>query len=100
MKVRMYTVYDKVAEEAGPLFTAKNDGVAARNFRNLLEQNQVQEKEEFKLLYMGEFDTSSCKATFWIQPKEVIVALHRDAMMRALDNPPMHLVPDTLNGGD
>ena len=31
---RLYTVRDLVAEENGPIFTAKNDGVALRQFRD------------------------------------------------------------------
>ena len=30
----MYVVYDRVAEESGPIFEAKNDGTAARAARD------------------------------------------------------------------
>ena len=37
----VYVVYDTVAKEAGPLFQAKNDDVAKRNVRNLVDREHV-----------------------------------------------------------
>lgn len=42
----MYTIYDKVAQEAGPVFLAKNNGVALR---------MVQNSPEFKNMNLGDF---------------------------------------------
>ena len=36
MKVNIYTIYDKVSEECGPVFQAKNDVVAHRAFKHLI----------------------------------------------------------------
>lgn len=43
----MYTIYDKVAQEAGPLFLAKNDAVALRMVTN---------SPEFKNMNLGDFE--------------------------------------------
>jgi hypothetical protein len=56
MIYRLYTVFDKVAEEAGPIFQAKNDGVALRNFGSIL-QSQGLNPEDYKLLYLADYDT-------------------------------------------
>lgn len=37
MKTNLYVIRDMVAEEVGPIFEAKNDAVAHRNFADLLK---------------------------------------------------------------
>lgn len=54
--MKVYCIYDRVAEEAAPLFTAKNDKIACRHFRNALEFNKVNEPKDFMLYCLGEFD--------------------------------------------
>ena len=94
MDVRIYTIFDKVAEEAGPFFTAKNDGVAGRQFRQLMASNGVERPEEFKLLFLGSFDSSSCKATFEVAPVEIFLSQEK------INERKLVLVPNTMNGGD
>ena len=36
MKVNIYTIYDVVAKECGPIYQAKNHDVAVRGFRSLI----------------------------------------------------------------
>jgi len=57
MIVKLYVVFDKVAAEAGPVFQAKNDGVALRQYNELLVKNQVKNTEEYQLLCLGQYDT-------------------------------------------
>jgi len=38
MIVNLYVIKDKVADELGPIFEAKNDAVAARNYRSVLKK--------------------------------------------------------------
>jgi len=40
MKKNLYTIWDKVAKQCGPVFEAKNDAVAQRNFKNMLTSNK------------------------------------------------------------
>lgn len=74
MKQRVYAVYDKRAEEAGPLFQAKNDSVGLRNFENMLDREGVK-AEEYKLLYLGIYDNEKVMIFANSDPEEVILKL-------------------------
>ena len=54
---RLYTIRDTVAEENGPIFTAKNDGVALRQFKEILTSIQ-NDPEEYKLFCIGTWDSN------------------------------------------
>lgn len=56
MKSVIYTVFDKVAEEYGPLFEAKNNGVALRQFKRLLDTVVVENRDDYVLYSCGTFD--------------------------------------------
>ncbi|MDR0403910.1 MAG: hypothetical protein LBH35_10015 [Treponema sp.] len=58
MKTRVYSIHDKLAEEYGPLFQAKNDEVALRNFQKLVVSQKLEESE-FSLYFVGIFDTET-----------------------------------------
>ena len=68
MKFNLYTVNDVVAEEAGPVFCAKNSGVAFRNFSAMLKD--VATPDEYELFHVGEYDSDSMEVTAMI-PKKV-----------------------------
>jgi hypothetical protein len=53
VKISLYAVYDRIAEESGPIFGAKNDAVAVRNFRNYTAEVKP---DEYKLYCVGEYD--------------------------------------------
>ena len=57
MKVNIYTIYDKVAEESGPVFQAKNDMVAVRMLKSLVSDNPNISIDEYEVYCLGEFDT-------------------------------------------
>lgn len=57
MKVNIYTIYDKVAEESGPVFQAKNDMVAVRMLKSLVSENPNISIDEYEVYCLGEFDT-------------------------------------------
>ena len=57
MKVNIYTIYDKVACEAGPIFQAKNDGVALRCFMSLMKETPNVDPSDYDVYCLGEFDT-------------------------------------------
>ena len=54
----VFGVYDSVAEELGPLFYAKNAGVAQRQYNNLLEDIPEDSRGDFKLICLMQFDKS------------------------------------------
>lgn len=56
MKVRLYSVFDRVAMEYSPAFEAINDGVALRMFADHVKDNP--HAEDYKVLCIGEFDRS------------------------------------------
>lgn len=66
----IYTIYDEVAQEAGPPFLAKNDGVANRQYQELLLKNRL-DRTEFTLHMIGEYDNQ----TMIIKPYDKIVIL-------------------------
>ena len=69
MQYGLYTIYDKVAEETGPLFEAKSDAVASRSARTLLAE--VQTVDDFKLLRVGYSDKTTGKITCEVIPVEI-----------------------------
>lgn len=54
MKTNVYTIRDVVANESGPLFEAKNDGVAVRQFDRLVKD--LDHKDEYVLLCVAAYD--------------------------------------------
>ncbi len=61
MKMRIYTIYDKLAREGGPLFQAKNDQVAHRQFQTQLTNMPNIEIDDFELRCVGEYDNEQCQ---------------------------------------
>ena len=59
MKVNIYTIYDKVACESGPIFQAKNDTVALRCFMSLMKDTPNVTPSDYDVYCLGEFDTDS-----------------------------------------
>jgi hypothetical protein len=54
MQTNLYVIYDKVALESGPIFEAKNDGVAFRRYNAILQESD--HPDDFQLLKVGLFD--------------------------------------------
>lgn len=59
MITRLYSVYDSVAEEYGPIFQAKNDDVALRNVIQMFTEMNVSiaSLESYHLYHVGDFDS-------------------------------------------
>lgn len=49
----IYTLYDVVAKECGPLWQAKNHEVAIRQAQNLVETQKITRPEDFHLYCVG-----------------------------------------------
>ena len=58
MEVKLYTIRDLVAGECGPMFTAKNDGVAIRQACMLMSEPSL-DINDYSLYCVGTFDTES-----------------------------------------
>lgn len=64
MITRLYTVRDTIAEMCGPIFSAKNDMVAMRQFAHICKE--VADPSEMILMCFGVYDTDLGKITdFW-----------------------------------
>lgn len=50
----IYTLYDTVAEESGPLFEAINDATAARSAAHVLKD--VESPDDYKLICVGKVE--------------------------------------------
>ncbi len=61
MTTNIYTIYDKLAKESGPLFQAKNDKVAFRQFQTQLKDIKNIQVEDFELLNIAEYDNELCQ---------------------------------------
>lgn len=61
LKVKLYTIYDRVGEEAGPITFARNDALARRMFDSVMEKEPF--RKDFALFYIGDYDTSSMEIT-------------------------------------
>lgn len=59
MIARLYSVYDSVAGEYGPIFQAKNDDVALRNVIQMFTDMHVSvaSLDCFHLYHVGDFDS-------------------------------------------
>lgn len=55
MRYKLYSIYDKDANEYGPLFNAKNDAIASRYVEQMIKE--VENVAPYALYCMGEFDT-------------------------------------------
>lgn len=55
----MYSILDKVAQEFGPLFGAKNDEVAKRQFSNFMKGDRVIYADDYELRCICDFDTET-----------------------------------------
>lgn len=54
--MRLYCLYDRVAEEAGNVFEQKNDALALRMFRRYLQEHPAIDPTDYQILFLGTFD--------------------------------------------
>jgi len=66
----LYVIFDKVAQEAGPVFSAKNDGIALRSCRNIMAD--VDNLDDYRILCVGSFDNVSCVVVPVVPAREVV----------------------------
>lgn len=71
MRYELYTVIDRVAEEAGPVFQAVNVGIAQRNFRQLMSQIPEVDKDSYVLVHIGSYDSERATVEGFAVPEEV-----------------------------
>lgn len=69
--MKVYTIFDTVANKSGPLFEAENDGVASRNYKQLIQGNLF--AHEFLLYCVGVYDYDTMVITPTNQPIHILV---------------------------
>lgn len=68
----VYSVFDKVAEEFGPPFVAKNDGIAQRQFQDFLATKVPGHIHgDFSLYRLADWDNALAIQTVRTIPEEV-----------------------------
>ena len=73
MKVNVYTIYDVVAKECGPIYQAKNHDVAVRAFKSLISETPNVNVLDYDLYCLGEFDTEKCSFVALEVPSKIPV---------------------------
>lgn len=71
MKINMYSIYDKVAEEFAQPFLAKNDGIATRAYMQGVRN--VENPKDYELVQIGEFENSEALLIPFNVPRDVIL---------------------------
>lgn len=56
VRFSLYVIRDRVAEEYGPPFTSKNDGVAQRKFQSILMEAKNTRPSDFELVHVGYYN--------------------------------------------
>lgn len=54
--MRLYCLYDRVAEECGNVFEQKNNALALRLFDRYLKDHPAINPDDYQLLFLGTFD--------------------------------------------
>lgn len=75
LKTRLYTIYDKTAQQSLQIFEARNDQHAQRSFQTALANEPY--GEDFELLYIGEYDHDAAEIDPQIPPENIPVSLPR-----------------------
>ena len=56
--MNLYTILDRLAEEFGPVFEAKNDRVALRMFQDMIQSKKLPD-EEFELHHLAKLERNN-----------------------------------------
>lgn len=81
-EMELYVIYDKVAEESGPIYMAINEGVALRQAVQILKPLPVTTRDDYKLMRVGFYDLKTCKIET-CTPVEIDITF---AMVRAISS--------------
>jgi hypothetical protein len=76
MKRNLYVIYDRVAEESGPVYEAQNDGIANRRYKALMSEQTHDwfDETDFTLFHVGEIDKTT-NIINALPPREVYISL-------------------------
>ena len=60
MRMGLYTIFDRLAEQSGPVFEAANDAVANRQYKSLMDGANVGQPQEYQLFKIGYLEHGTC----------------------------------------
>lgn len=69
---QLYVVRDRVADEASPIFSAKNDGIASRMAQNMIKNVGMFITDDYKCFHVGSFDTETMELKVF-PAREVVI---------------------------
>lgn len=69
--MNLYTIFDKVAEESGPIYEAINDGVARRNYVNTMRNTPSHLRGDYALFRLGSYDSKNMSVEALKMPLEI-----------------------------
>lgn len=78
MITNLYAIRDRGAEETGPLFHAKNNAVAMRQFQQITKD--IPHAAEMVLLLIGSFDHDTTNLVKLQIPEEVQLSLNSEVI--------------------
>lgn len=61
--MKLYVIFDEIAEKCSPVFEAVNDAVAVRHVRDMIKSMSVHVLEDYILMCVGEIDQKTMKIT-------------------------------------
>lgn len=71
--MKLYVIYDKAAQQSSPVFEAKNDAVAAREFRKVLQNLKDPAVPDYRLYCIGIFDQETMALLAVAPPAEIVI---------------------------
>jgi len=75
---KLYSILDRTAEMLGPIFEAVNDGVAVRNYSNVIAKTQQEYRNDYALCRLGEFNSKTGEIIPEFPPKMVDIPYKKE----------------------
>lgn len=69
----LYTVYDRTAEQAAPIFCQANDGLAVRACAYMLMDMMPSEREAMRLVRLGSYETRTMHIDLLKTSEEIVL---------------------------
>lgn len=71
-RVGLYTIMDRVAEDCGPVFSARKPAIAMRQFTRMISHEGL-DQDDFILIAVGGFDSQKCELVTLDEGQIIIV---------------------------
>lgn len=78
MITNLYCIRDVAAEDSGPIFHAKNNAVAVRNYQQMMKDTPY--SGDYKLLLLGSYDSDRTLIVLLSLPEEVNLTISSEVI--------------------